>query len=121
MHYLLVFIGGGLGSVLRYALGRLNQHDTLGWFAFAGTFLANMLSCLILGALISYDGKNGIDSSSKLLLLTGFCGGFSTFSTFSYEILQYLQRGQTTLGILYLIGSIVLSLLFILLGMRLIS
>lgn len=118
MNYLMIFIGGGLGSMLRYALSRFNQHDSAGWFTTTGTFAANMISCLILGALISYDSKNDLGLSGKLLLLTGFCGGFSTFSTFSYEILQYIQKGQTGIGVLYLIASVIISLGFIVLGMK---
>ena len=114
----MVFIGGGLGSVFRYALSRFNQNSEVGLLAYSGTFLANMLSCIVLGALISYDGKNSLGLSGKLLLLSGFCGGFSTFSTFSYEILQYIQKGQLMTGLLYLMGSIMVSIGCILIGMK---
>lgn len=85
---LLVFVGGGLGSMLRFAFSKW-----LNGSAFPiGTLLANVLASMILGYL---TGKLlEVSNPMKALLAIGFCGGFSTFSTFSSESFQYLQTGQ---------------------------
>ena len=79
-----VFIGGGLGSVLRYIISRyLNQ--TGSGFPL-GTFTANILGSLLIGIIIGLAAKNNtLSQNQTLLLATGFCGGFTTFSTFAYE------------------------------------
>ena len=91
--YLFVFIGGGLGSICRYGIAQiLSQYN----FHFPwATFTANALSCIILGALVGWSLKEGMTDSTKLLLLTGFCGGFSTFSTFSNETFHLFLAGDS--------------------------
>ena len=104
MNYLLVFIGGGLGSICRYWISVLlkNQNFIFPW----ATFVANAFSCIVLGALVGWSLKNGANDFQKYLLMIGFCGGFSTFSTFSNETFQLLQSGN----LLYAFGNILLSL-----------
>lgn len=117
MTYLAVFIGGGLGSVCRFLLSRFNgEETTLGYIA--GTLLANMVSCFILGALLGYQGGQSLGENTKLLLTAGFCGGFSTFSTFSYEALYFVQKGQTTLAAAYVAMSVISGLILVGLGMK---
>jgi CrcB protein len=86
---LLVFIGGGVGSSLRYILGKyLNSTQTgIPW----GTFTANILGSLLIGIILGLAAKNDtLSQSQTLLIATGFCGGFTTFSTFANEIHVFL-------------------------------
>lgn len=93
MHYCWVFVGGGLGSLLRYALSQLNGKYIPQLPI--GTLLANVLATALL-AWVMYSQHHQAATwqpTLRLLLATGFCGGFSTFSTFGYETHQLLQQG----------------------------
>ncbi len=117
---IVVFVGGGIGSVLRFLIAKyLNNSDAHTLVFPIGTILANIISCLILGFIIQKNTGIGISNNMKLLLITGFCGGFSTFSTFGYEIYLYLQKGELALGIGYTFASFVLGLLAIYVGIKL--
>jgi fluoride exporter len=99
---LLVFIGGGFGSTLRYIIGKyMNSTETgIPW----GTFTANILGSLIIGVILGLAVKNDtLSSNQTLLLATGFCGGFTTFSTFAYENHVFLKSGDFTSFALYTI------------------
>ena len=100
-----VFIGGGLGSCLRFAIHHLLDKYSLN-FPFA-TIVANALACLLFGFIAGYLIKENISDQYRLLLLTGVCGGFSTFSTFTQDSFKLIETGQ----ILYLFGNIILSVL----------
>ena len=105
---LLVFFGGGLGSTVRFSLGRwvntLHNHH-FPW----GTLVVNIVACFVLGFVIGLaDHKNVISASSRLFWTVGFCGGFSTFSTFSNETLYLIQSGFTLSLILYISLSLLL-------------
>ncbi len=117
INLLWVFIGGGLGSIARYLTGDVLKSYTqlFPW----GTLLANALSCIILGYLVAYNLKSPLSPSYRLLLMTGFCGGFSTFSTFSSETYLLLQDGKFSLALAYVAGSLIIGLLGIILGFRL--
>lgn len=117
MNLVWVFVGGGLGSLCRYGIARLMTSYKLD-FPLA-TFIANAISCIILGYLIGLTLKDGLSENAKLLLMTGFCGGFSTFSTFSAESFQLLQNGNTTTALLYIGASIAVCLVCIWLGLKL--
>lgn len=83
---LLIFFGGGTGSVLRYALGRwLNPGSMLPW----GTFTANLLGSFIIGIVLAYTGKHE-NQWAVFLFAVGFCGGFTTFSGFAFENWEYI-------------------------------
>ena len=113
-----VFLGGGLGSMVRYLIGSALKTQSLifPW----GTLVANALSCIILGFLVAYSIKNSLSPSYRLLLMTGFCGGFSTFSTFSSETYTLLQEGKVNLALAYVAGSLLIGLLGIIIGFRLV-
>ena len=102
MNILFVFLGSGMGGVCRWALsGWLNgQHPY-------GTLLCNILGCFVLGLLTRLSPG---DAQMKLLLTTGFCGGFTTFSTFMNESLFMLRGGQLFVALAYMAISLVLGL-----------
>ena len=116
MAYLLVFIGGGIGSVCRLGL----SFWLAGWrqaFPWA-TFLANVLACFVLGVLVGLNLKHKLTPSIGVLLMSGFCGGFSTFSTFSNETFQMLAAGAWGKAAGYIFLSILLCLGSLVLGMK---
>lgn len=107
---LFVFIGGGTGSVFRYAISWFwkQQHwsAALPW----PTLLANVAGCFLIGLFYQQSERWGLSSEVRLLLTTGLCGGFTTFSTFSYEGLNLLRGGQISAYILYALLSIGLGI-----------
>ena len=115
---LLVFIGGGFGSVLRYLLGKwLNSSsDGIPY----GTFAANILGSLLIGFILGYAAKSDyLSENNTLLLATGFCGGFTTFSTFAYENHMFLKSGDFTNFAMYTILSFIIGFLAVFAGMYL--
>lgn len=113
-----VFIGGGLGSVLRYIIGRYLNHT---WSGFPlGTFTANILGSLLIGIIIGLAAKNNtLSQNQTLLLATGFCGGFTTFSTFAYENHVLFKSGDFTSFALYTFASFIVAFLAVFAGMYL--
>ncbi len=111
-----VFLGGGVGSLVRYWTTKFFEDCKLfGDFPFP-TFVANMVSSFIVGLLFGYMSKSDIDNSIWLLLAVGFCGGFSTFSTFSFESFKMLQNGQWVLFSSYILLSIIFGIIMVFLG-----
>ncbi len=107
---LAVFIGGGMGSILRYGISQWLGTHASGFPI--GTFCANVLSCVVLGwSWIYFSEQINLDPAYKLLILVGFCGGFSTFSTFSLETFRLLQNGQISVALLYVVFSILMCVL----------
>lgn len=107
-----IFIGGGLGSLCRYGIGRMIPAEGFP----LGTLTANFLACLILGFLMGIEARKGFSNNYSLLLITGFCGGFSTFSTFSGETFKLLEQSQYGTALSYILSSVVICLLSIALG-----
>lgn len=117
---LLVGSGGFLGSVLRYLLSKYIESTWLSSFPF-GTFGVNIIGCLIIGLIYGLSIKNIASGEIRLLLATGFCGGFTTFSSFSYEFLTLLQDGQLWYAFLYSFCSLLAGLLAVWIGLTLIK
>lgn len=104
-NFLAIFIGGGLGSLVRYGISGFAAERFKTIFPVA-TLASNILSCIILAATVTaLSSKTDISATWKLLIITGFCGGFSTFSTFSYETVELIRSGNT----LYAVANILLS------------
>jgi fluoride exporter len=116
MNAIYVFLGGGLGSLARFAVGLFFKKMAFN-FPFA-TLVANVLACLIFGAAFSFFQKNNATDVGRLFILTGFCGGFSTFSTFSSETMSFFQQNQPALAFLNISANLLTCLLGIWLGLR---
>lgn len=103
---LLVGFGGFLGSILRYLISKLNTEISIHSFP-AGTFLVNIIGSLLIGFLVGVLATHAPSSQLRLLLITGFCGGFTTFSAFTNENFNLIANGQYLISALYIILSIV--------------
>ncbi len=111
LHLLAVALGGALGALLRYGLS-LGVRLSLGGAPLCATLAANGLGALLLGVLVGYAARNTALNATPLLLFltTGFCGGFTTFSTYSMETLALLRAGLWREALAYALGSLLLGL-----------
>jgi fluoride exporter len=106
----LVFLGGGIGSVCRYLLGAAIQERSHSGFPY-GTLAVNVLGCLAIGAIAKLFIHGQPQPLARTFLIVGFCGGFTTFSAFSYETVGLLQGGKWLMAGVYAGLSLVLCLL----------
>jgi CrcB protein len=115
-----VFLGGGIGSALRYGVG-LATLAVAGPNFPLGTLVVNMLGCTLLGVLAEWLAWHdaGIDTGVKLFLTAGLLGGFTTFSAYSLDAVTLWQRGESLTALLYAGGSVLLSIAGLLGGMAL--
>lgn len=107
MNWVIVFVGGGIGSVLRFGIGKLIPFKELS-FPWA-TFLSNLLACIIFAIVLLVIQKSPKNEWIQPLFLVGICGGFSTFSTFSYENFQLFQSGSFGILLLNVFVSVMLG------------
>ena len=112
---LLVGSGGFFGSVCRYLLTRFVMLHWPSAFPF-GTFTVNILGCLLIGLLMGLSFSHSLSGQSRLFLAAGFCGGFTTFSTFSLELFEVYQKGQFGVALTYALASLIFGFLAIALG-----
>jgi fluoride exporter len=109
----LVFVGlgGGIGSIFRYLISLfIAKHIPLAFPL--GTFFVNFSGCFLIGMFYALAAKHGSFTPDwRLFLVTGICGGYTTFSTFSYDGLMLLKQGATFNFFIYILGSVTLGLL----------
>ena len=119
LRILAVFAGGGIGALLRWLLSL--KFNPAGGGAFpAGTVAANLAGGFLIGLLLAaFAARTGWPEEMRLLLITGFLGGLTTFSTFSGEVVQFLAQGRLGLGFLTLAASLGGSLTLTAIGLAL--
>ena len=117
--FLLVFVGGGIGSLFRYSIGIFFATQFKSFFPY-GTFMVNIIGCFLLGLVIGLiENKRMLSPEMGILFGTGFCGGFTTFSAFSMEANQMMENGNWLLFVGYTVGSFGVGILFTFLGLKL--
>ena len=116
-----VCLGGGIGSGLRFGVGRAAL-AAFGPDYPAGTLIVNVAGCIVMGVLAEWLAlrDTGIDAAMKLFLTTGFLGGFTTFSAFALDAAALWQRGDATSAAVYVLASVVLSIAGLFAGMALV-
>ena len=120
MSYLLVFIGGGLGSCLRHTVNLVCPR-LLGTNFPYHTFIINITGSTIMGLVAGYLAFKGDATQSwRLFLMTGILGGYTTFSAYSLDSAVLYERGEIGLAALYVVGSVVLSILGLFAGLALV-
>jgi CrcB protein len=119
-HFLIIFIGGGLGAGFRHLIG-LTAFRLLGSNFPWGTIFVNVVGSLAMGIFIALLGRK-IQATNELRLLisTGFLGGFTTFSAFSLEVAVLWERGSTSTAFIYVLASVVLSISAVFAGLWLV-
>ena len=109
MNYLLIFIGGGVGSALRYGASRVSL-ELIGPNFPAGTLFVNVVGSTLMGILAAWFALRGqADQTARLFLTTGIIGGFTTFSAFSLDTAMLWERGAQSTTIGYILATFVLS------------
>ena len=115
MNLLCIFVGGGLGAAARYGLTRI---PFLSGHAFPWmTFVANLSGALIIGFIAgAVLGSHRLTVHEQALLKTGFCGGLTTFSTFSLEAFELIESGRWVVGVSYILASVICCLIGVFAG-----
>ena len=118
---LIIWLGGGIGSVFRY-LVQLGINKLVTVTFPAGTFLVNITGCFVIGLLYGLSGRYAaLTSEWRLFLITGLCGGYTTFSSFSYESISLFRQGNYTYFILYTVLSVLIGLFSTIGGMNIVK
>ena len=116
MIYVLIALGGAVGSVLRYLIGGAVQRTSASGFPI-GTMFVNVSGCFLIGILVRQFLNMQLSPELRALLIVGFCGGYTTFSTFSGETLGLIEGGEYARATSYVVLSVGLCLIATLAGM----
>lgn len=120
MAYVVVFLGGGLGAMLRHLINTLSSR-MLGTAFPYHTFFINVTGSLVMGLIAGYFAfKGGSSQHVRLFLMTGILGGYTTFSAFSLDAALLYERGAVGLAALYVLGSVVLAIAGLFAGLALV-
>lgn len=107
---LMVFIGGGIGSMIRYAV-QMFMHERIVAYNFPwATFTVNIVGSLLIGVFYAMSAKFNMSGELRLLLTAGLCGGFTTFSTFSNDCVEMFRQGDAIVCAIYIILSIIMGI-----------
>jgi fluoride exporter len=119
-NYLLVFLGGGIGASLRHTVNMLSARGLGAAFPW-GTFIINISGSLVMGLIAGYLAfKGGASQPWRLFLMTGILGGYTTFSAFSLDAALLYERGEIASALVYVLGSVVLSIAGLFAGLALV-
>ncbi len=117
LSYLLIFVGAGIGGVFRYLLSAFVHKASGGWMFPLGTFVVNMIGCLVIGYLLQLSESRGVlQSEVRLFVFVGLLGGFTTFSSFGMETFQFIRDGEFFFASINAVGQVVLGLIMVWLG-----
>jgi CrcB protein len=117
---LLIGTGSFIGGVFRYLVSQLIQNRVSITFPY-GTFWVNITGCFLIGLLFGLSDKGNLDPGWKFFLVTGLCGGYTTFSAFSIDSISLFRDGQLLYGLLYISGTVIFGLLATMSGIALIK
>jgi len=115
MNILLIIIGGGIGALFRHYSTQIINNLYINKFIL-GTLFVNCIGAFLIGLLMNIFNSFSIDIKWKLFIITGFLGGYTTFSAYSYETANYIINGNLKYAILNIVLSNILCLIFVLLG-----
>lgn len=117
MNFAMIFIGGGLGAVVRYILSLVIPKMVFPLY----TLAANFIGCFIASAVITFFVlKSNFNTTFKLLIITGFCGGLTTLSTLSLEVMEFIQTGSYLKACTYIFTSLLICAISVILGIVLV-
>lgn len=119
MNFIAVFLGGGLGALIRYILYLVMPNYS---YLPLATLIANFFGCFIATIVFVYFAlKSGLNPTTKVFLITGFCGGLSTLSALSLELLHFIHTQEYIRASLYLLSTVIVCTIAVLLGVYLVK